>query len=143
MQKIISYESPHEHYKAKLAVNWCFDNRFWKLFLLYIQEEEWFDPIFVAGGAKDLASPETESDREYAVNQFAKSIKLHNPATIALMAHAECGAYGKKFNNPEEERKFYSEELIKAEAALLDRPFLLKEIKIVRLYADFEGLYKV
>jgi hypothetical protein len=52
------------------------------------------DPIKIAGGAKSLASPEQESDREFILDQIRKSMQLHGTTRAILMAHSDCGAYG-------------------------------------------------
>jgi hypothetical protein len=54
----------------------------------------YFDPIKVAGGAKSLASPEPETDREFVLEQIRKSMRLHDTKRVILMVHSDCGAYG-------------------------------------------------
>lgn len=48
----------------------------------------------MAGGAKSLASPEHEADREFLLAQVEKSIRLHGTDRVILMLHSDCGAYG-------------------------------------------------
>jgi hypothetical protein len=50
------------------------------------------DPIKIAGGAKCLASPEPESDREFVLDQIRKSMRLHETKRVILMVHSD-GAY--------------------------------------------------
>ena len=52
------------------------------------------DPIKIAGGAKVLASPEREADREFVLDQIRKSMRLHGTRRVILMVHSDCGAYG-------------------------------------------------
>src|SRR5208282_4717604 len=52
------------------------------------------DPIKIAGGAKCLASPEHETDREFVLDQIRKSTRLHGTNRVILMVHSDCGAYG-------------------------------------------------
>src|SRR5215831_18591824 len=96
MRKLFHFDSPREKYHCDAAIVWCFDNRFdlgFRKFLKKIGVEN-SDPIKVAGGAKSLASPEHESDREFIVDQIRKSIRLHGTDRVILMLHSDCGAYG-------------------------------------------------
>ena len=96
MKKVFHFDAPREKYHCDAAVLWCFDNRFdlgFRKFLKRIGVMN-FDPIKVAGGAKSLASPEHESDRQFLLDQICKSIKLHGTSRVILMLHSDCGAYG-------------------------------------------------
>lgn len=50
--------------------------------------------IRVAGGAKCLATPDPESERDFVLEQIPKSIRLHGTDRVVLMVHSDCGAYG-------------------------------------------------
>ena len=146
MERTISEKIDPSHYRADACVVWCFDDRFSELLQKLIAAKGWkrADIIKVAGGAKGLASPASEAEREYLLDQIAKSVKLHQPPTIALMVHADCGAYGKKFSNDEEEFNFHKNELGQAGAAVgnfLSGKGLIAEIK--KYYADFKGLVEI
>jgi|SRR3989344_299400 len=84
------------HYKADACIIWCFDNRFWPAFLEFIKAKEidYFDPIFVAGGAKNLGEPATEADKLFTLKQIELSVKLHHTSKVILMTHEDCGAFG-------------------------------------------------
>src|SRR5205085_9727642 len=95
MQKVFHFDSPRERYHCDAAIVWCFDNRFelgFRKFLKRVGVAN-SDPIKIAGGAKSLASPEHESDREFVLEQIRKSIRLHGTRRVILMLHSDCGAY--------------------------------------------------
>ncbi len=52
------------------------------------------DPVKIAGGAKCLASPELETEREFVLEQVRKSMRLHGTRRVVLMLLSDCGAYG-------------------------------------------------
>lgn len=137
MNPILSHQSPKDHYTADACIIWCFDDRFSPLFDAFIQKEKFnhVDLVKVAGGAKDLASPEQETQRAYIIDQIAKSIKLHNTKQIILMMHSECGAYGGLADE-----NFYKNELIKARKATQDN---FPQVTINTHFAAFDGLREV
>ena len=96
MKKVFHFDAPREKYHCDAAILWCFDNRFELGFRKFLKRIGVInsDPIKVAGGAKCLASPEHESDREFVLDQIRKSIRLHGTRRVILMVHSDCGAYG-------------------------------------------------
>src|ERR1700721_2147601 len=96
MKKVFHFDAPRERYYCDAAIIWCFDNRFDLGFRKFLQRVGIAnsDPIKIAGGAKDLASPDQESDREFVLEQIRKSIQLHGTRRVILMVHSDCGAYG-------------------------------------------------
>ncbi|MFZ0772769.1 MAG: carbonic anhydrase [Candidatus Sulfotelmatobacter sp.] len=96
MKKVFHFDAPREKYHCDAAILWCFDNRFelgFRKFLKRIGVVN-SDPIKIAGGAKCLASPEHEADREFVLEQIRKSTRLHGTRRVILMVHSDCGAYG-------------------------------------------------
>jgi carbonic anhydrase len=96
MKKVFHFDAPREKYQCDAAILWCFDNRFelgFRKFLKRVGVAN-SDPIKVAGGAKCLASPDHESEREFVLEQIRKSIRLHGTRRAILMVHSDCGAYG-------------------------------------------------
>jgi len=96
MKKIFHFDAPREKYHCDAAIIWCFDNRFELGFRKFLKRIGIVnsDPIKVAGGAKCLASPEHEGDREFVLDQIRKSMRLHDTGRVILMVHSDCGAYG-------------------------------------------------
>ena len=72
MRKVFHFDSPRERHRCDAAMLWCFDNRFDPGFRKFLKRigVVYSDPIKVAGGAKSLASPEPETDREFALAYF-------------------------------------------------------------------------
>ncbi len=137
MEKIISLNLSRDHYTAKGTVLWCFDDRFTEALekLKTSMPGEHFDDVRIAsGGLKKLASPEKESDREEVLEEIFKSVKLHHSNTVFMMAHNECGDYGGNTD-----RDFYLKELAKAEHVIQEH----FNMEVVKLFVDFDGIYRV
>jgi hypothetical protein len=96
MKKVFHFDAPRGKYLCDAAILWCFDNRFDLGFHKFLKRigVVHSDPIKIAGGAKCLASPERESDREFVLEQIRKSMRLHATKRVILMVHSDCGAYG-------------------------------------------------
>ena len=96
MKKVFHFDAPREKYHCDAAILWCFDNRFELGFRKFLKRIGVLnsDPIKIAGGAKCMASPEHETDREFVLEQIRKSIRLHGTQRVILMLHSDCGAYG-------------------------------------------------
>src|SRR5678816_4816780 len=96
MKKVFHFDAPRDKYLCDAAIVWCFDNRFELGFRKFLKRVGVVnsDPIKIAGGAKSLASPELESDRQFVIEQLRKSIRLHGTRRVILMLHSDCGAYG-------------------------------------------------
>jgi hypothetical protein len=96
VKKVFHFDAPREKYHCDAAILWCFDNRFELGFRKFLKRIDvmYSDPIKIAGGAKCMASPELESDRDFVLEQIRKSIRLHGTRRVILMLHSDCGAYG-------------------------------------------------
>jgi carbonic anhydrase len=141
MKKVLEYLSDKDHYTADACVVWCFDERFTRLLSEFKKKENLntVDLIKIAGGAKDIASPTRESDREYVLDQIHKSIALHHTKQVVLMVHNECGAYG---GNTEID--FYVRELELAREVLKKYFQEVNMNILISLYcADFQCLSKI
>ena len=144
MQKVFHFESPRETYVCDAAIVWCFDNRFELGFRKFLKRigVNYTDPIKIAGGAKCLASPERESDREFVLDQIRKSIRLHDTRRVILMVHSDCGAYGGLAafdNSPRMEAALLRDELHLA-AAVVSKA--IPEIMVDGYFVDFEGVWQ-
>ena len=87
MRKVFHFDAPRDKYQCDAAILWCFDNRFELGFRKFLKRigVNYSDPIKIAGGAKCMASPEHESDREFVLEQIRKSIRLHGTRRVILM----------------------------------------------------------
>jgi carbonic anhydrase len=144
MRKIFHFASPRERYTADAAVVWCFDHRF-DLVLRKLLKKigmDRVDPILVAGGAKNLASPRSENDRQFVLGQIRSSIRLHGTRSVLLMLHSDCGAYGglAAFNNDtRQEAETHRQEMHKAVSCLHAE---IPEVEVRSFFVDFEGVWE-
>jgi carbonic anhydrase len=144
VKKVFHFDSPRARYSCDAAVLWCFDSRFdlgFRKFLKRIGVVN-ADPIKVAGGAKSLASPDPETDREFVLEQIRKSIRLHDTKRVILMVHSDCGAYGglaEGFGgDAQAEASHHQRELALAAANLMKA---IPGIEIQAYFVDFEGIW--
>jgi len=146
MKKVFHFDAPRAKYHCDAAVVWCFDNRFQLGFSKFLKRIGVVnsDPIKIAGGAKSLASPEHEADREFVLDQIRKSVRLHGTKLVILMLHSDCGAYGGlaggfggdavlEAQSQEQELRRAADCLRKAAPAL----------EVQAYFVDFEGIWSV
>jgi len=144
MKKVFHFEVPRERYLCDAAVLWCFDNRFELAFRKFLKRigVVHSDPIKIAGGAKCVASPEHDSEREFVLEQIRKSIRMHGTKRVILMVHSDCGAYGGLADgfhgDAQAEALHHREELHRAAAHLYEA---IPGIEIQGYFADFEGIW--
>jgi hypothetical protein len=146
MTKVFHFDSPREKYHCDAAIVWCFDNRFNLGFTKFLKRigVANADPIKVAGGAKCLASPELERDREFVLEQIRKSIRLHGTKLAILMLHSDCGAYGGLAGGFAGDARLEAEcqdKELKLAAANLLRD--IPAIAVQAYFVDFEGVWSV
>jgi hypothetical protein len=144
MKKLFHFDAPRAKYHCDAAIVWCFDNRFELGFRKFLKRVGVVnsDPIKIAGGAKCLASPEHESEREFVIEQLRKSIRLHGTRRVILMLHSDCGAYGGLAGgfqgDADCERTHHRAELSRA-AENLSRA--IPGLEIEGYFVDFEGVW--
>lgn len=145
MKKVFHFDAPREKYQCDAAILWCFDNRFELGFRKFLKRigVNYSDPIKIAGGAKCMASPEHESDREFVLEQIRKSIRLHGTRRVILMVHSDCGAYGGLAGgfrgDTLAEAAHHERELQRAAANL--RAAILG-IEVQGYFVDFDGIWE-
>ncbi len=146
MNKVFHFDAPREKYHCDAAVVGCFDNRFQLGFSKFLTRLGISnpDPIKIAGGAKCLASPQREMDREFVLEQIRISIRLHGTDLVILMVHSDCGAYGGLVdgfgNNARAEAQHHEDELRRAAECLRKA---MPGISIQTYFVDFEGVWAV
>jgi carbonic anhydrase len=144
VKKVFHFDSPRAKYSCDAAVLWCFDSRFDLGFRKFLKRIGviYADPIKVAGGAKSLASPDPETDREFVLEQIRKSIRLHDTKRVILMVHSDCGAYGGLADgfggDAQAEAAHHQRELALAAASLAKA---IPGIEIQAYFVDFEGIW--
>jgi hypothetical protein len=146
MRKVFHFDAPREQYQCDAAVVWCFDNRFHLGFTKFLKRLGVMnsDPIKIAGGAKALASPARDSDREFVLEQLRTSIRLHGTKLVILMVHSDCGAYGGLDGgfggDAPAEARHHELELQRAADYLCGQ---LPDVDVQAYFADFEGIWAV
>jgi len=143
MDKVFHFDSAPEPYVADAAVLTCFDQRIRQTVNKFLQRRGILRPdmIVVAGGAKTLASPRSDSERDFILDQIRMSILLHGTKRAFLVCHSDCGAYGglAAYNSDAgAEAKHHFEELERA-ADLLKTRF--PELDIACVLVNFEGVF--
>jgi carbonic anhydrase len=144
MKKLFHFDAPRESYRADACVVCCFDNRFDLGFRKFLKRIGVIhsDPIKVAGGAKCLASPESDSERTFVLEQIRKSMRLHGTTKVILMVHSDCGAYGGLVagfrGDATAEAVHHEDELRRAAAVLAEA---IPELEVCGYFVDFEGIW--
>jgi hypothetical protein len=145
LTKVFHFEASREKYHCDAAILWCFDNRFELGFRKFLKRIGVLnsDPIKIAGGAKSLASPERETDREFVLEQIRKSIRLHGTKRVILMLHSDCGAYGGLAGgfggDSRAEAEHHHAELQRAALSLAKA---IPGVEVEAYFVDFEGVWK-
>jgi len=145
MKKVFHFDSPPDQYVADAAVLCCFDQRTRQAVRKFLQKQaiERPDMIVIAGGARTLASPRNDFERDFILEQFRMSIQLHKTAKAYLMSHSDCATYGglAAFGNDREvEAKHHQQELKRA-AELLRADF--PELSVECFFVTFDGINAV
>lgn len=144
VKKVFHFDAPRDKYQCDAAILWCFDNRSelgFRKFLKRIGVNN-SDPIKIAGGAKCMASPDHESDREFVLEQIRKSMRLHGTRRLILMVHSDCGAYGGLAafgHDPQAEARHHRDELHRAAAVLAKA---IPDVQVDGYFVDFEGVWE-
>jgi carbonic anhydrase len=145
MAKVFHFDSPRDVYVADTAVVWCFDDRVNLVLGKFLRRlgVQKADRIVVAGGAKCLAAPSDDPDRDFVLKQIRLSIALHQTRRIVLMLHSDCGACGglAAFGGDTRlESEKQSEELRTAIATVRE---MFPELQVEGYFVDFEGVWAV
>jgi hypothetical protein len=145
MKKCFHFDSSRERYLCDAAVLWCFDSRFETAFRKFLQRIGIVhpDPIKIAGGAKSLASPARDGEREFVLEQIRTSMQLHATKRVILMIHSDCGAYGgldAAFHGDSQAEAAHHEQELQRAAAFLAKA--IPGIQIQGYFVDFEGVWE-
>jgi carbonic anhydrase len=145
MTKVFHFDAPRERYQCDAAIVWCFDNRFHLGFAKFLRRIgiEKSDIIKIAGGAKCLASPANEGEREFVLQQIRTSIRLHGTKLVILMVHSDCGGYGglEAFGGDSRAEAQHHEGELQRAAAFLNSA--IPEVAVESYFVNFEGVWAV
>jgi len=143
MEKVFHFDSAADPYVADAAVLCCFDARIRIAVGKFLQKRGVRRPdmIVVAGGARTLASPRNDFERDFILEQVRMSILLHRTERVFLMSHSDCATYGGLAafgGSPEEEALHHKQELRRAAQLVKDR---FPEVRVECFFINFEGVF--
>src|SRR5438445_6380030 len=145
MEKTFHFDSSPDPYVADAAVLCCFDQRIRLTVNKFLQRQKIVRPdmIVVAGGAKTLASPRNDFERDFILEQVRMSILLHKTAQVFLMSHSDCATYGGLAafgGDREREAELHRQELVRASALINSR---FPDVSVECFFINFEGIFSV
>ena len=143
MQKVFHFDSPSAAYSADAAVLCCFDERIRQVTRKFLKRRGILRPdmIIVAGGARTLASPRNDFERDFVLEQVRMSIRLHQTKLLLLMSHSDCATYGGLAafgGDPVRESEHHQRELQRA-AELAKENF--PDLAVQRFFVAFDGVH--
>jgi hypothetical protein len=145
MDKIFHFDSQPEPYVADAAVLCCFDQRIRLAVSKFLQRQGILRPdmIVVAGGAKTLASPRNDFERDFILEQVRMSILLHRTRTMFLMSHSDCATYGglAAFDGDQAREAGHHQQELQRAADLVKANF--PELNVKCFFVKFDGVHEV
>jgi carbonic anhydrase len=144
MEKVFHFDSDAAPYTADAAVLCCFDERIRTAVQKFLRRREILRPdmIIVAGGAKTLASPRNDCERDFILEQIRMSIELHATKRVLLMSHSECGAYGglAAFGGDARREMEHHEQELQRAAEFVRASF--PAVAVECFFVSFEGVFR-
>jgi carbonic anhydrase len=145
MRKVFHFDSPADPYVADAAVLCCFDHRISTAVRKFLKKQgiERADMIVVAGGAKTLASPRNDFERDFILEQVRMSVHLHHTKRVLVMSHTDCATYGGLAHfkgDRQAEADHHRSELLRA-GELLTANF--SDVSAEPYFVKFDGVWEV
>ena len=144
MKKVFHFDSSPEPYVADAAVLCCFDQRIRLATSKFLTRRKILKPdmIVVAGGARTLASPRNDFERDFILEQVRMSIRLHQTTRLLLMSHSDCATYGglAAFQNDREAEAAHHTAELQRGAQLLKATF--SGLAVEPYFVTFEGVWQ-
>jgi len=144
MKKVFHFDSSPEPYVADAAVLCCFDQRIRLTIDKFLRRQKILKPdmIVVAGGAKTLASPRNDFERDFILEQVRMSIRLHQTTRLLLMSHSDCATYGglAAFRNDREAEAAHHTAELQRGVQLLKEEF--PGLAVEPYFVTFEGVFQ-
>jgi len=145
MEKIFHFDSPSAPYVADAAVLCCFDERIRLVTNKFLKRQGILRPdmIVVAGGAKTLASPRNDFERDFILEQVRMAIRLHQASRLFLMSHSDCATYGglAAFANDQERESRHHEQELRHAAEVVRSNF--PDLRVHCFFVAFDGVHDV
>jgi carbonic anhydrase len=143
MKKIFHFDSHPQPYVTDAAVLCCFDQRIRLAVNKFLQRQGILRPdmIVVAGGAKTLASPRNDFERDFILEQVRMSIRLHQASQLFLMTHSDCATYGglQAFGGDTSREMDHHRGELRRSAEQVKQHF--PELILKRFFVDFSGVH--
>ncbi len=145
MKKIFHFDSSPDAYTADAAVVCCFDERIRLVTAKFLKSKGILRPdmIIVAGGAKTLASPRNDFERDFILEQIRLSIHLHKATRVLVMSHSDCATYGglKAFDGDAQvEAAHHKQELLRVVQLLNSR---FPDVAVEPYFIKFDGIWEL
>ena len=144
MRKIFHFDSPPDPYVAEAAVLCCFDHRISLAVRKFLQQNAIMHPdmIIVAGGAKTLASPRNDFERDFILEQIRLSIKLHACRRVILTSHSDCATYGglARFQGDRTAESSHHKTELQRAAELVRSQF--PDVTVETYFVKFDGIWE-
>ena len=98
--------------------------------------------IVVAGGAKTLASPRNDFERDFILEQIRLAISLHACRRVILMSHSDCATYGglPRFQGDRDAEAVHHKAELRRAATLVKEQF--PEVSVETYFVTFEGIFQ-
>ncbi len=143
MNKIFHFDSSSAPYIADAAVLCCFDQRIRLVVNKFLHRKGILRPdmVVIAGGAKTLASPRNDFERDFILEQVRMSILLHRTQRVFLMSHSDCATYGGLAafaGDREREADHHKQELQRAWELIRSK---FPEVDVECYFVTFEGIF--
>lgn len=145
MRKVFHFDSASEPYVTEAAVLCCFDHRINLTVRKFLQRNAITHPdmIVVAGGAKTLASPRNDFERDFILEQIRLAIRLHACTRVILMSHSDCATYGglARFNGDRQAEAAHHKTELQRAAEIVHSEF--PNVSVETYFVNFEGLWEL
>lgn len=145
MKKVFHFDSAAEAYVADAVVLTCFDFRINQAVRKFLRRHGVQSPdmIVIAGGAKTLASPRNDFERDFILEQVRLAIQLHRAQRVILMSHSDCATYGGLAafqGDPKVEAAHHKQELQRGVDLLKDK---FPQLTVEPYFVNFEGVWEL
>jgi carbonic anhydrase len=123
----------------------CFDERIRLAVNKFLRRRGILHPdmVVIAGGAKTLASPRNDFERDFILEQIRLSARLHKANRVLVMSHSDCATYGglAAFNGDTTAEAAHHKEELRRAVALLKEKF--PQLTVEPYFIKFDGVWEL